>query len=132
MWAGTESNVKKFSFTSIRGLCTNFVGCESFLESNSTGILALCKTNLDDSIDSSNFSLRGYLPLIQKDPVTHMHGLVVYLKEELPFARDFPLENSQDSYASNWLYFIQCLTSFSSIDHLLRRGAQFLMLFHLT
>ena len=100
MWAGTEPNVQKFSFTSIQGLCTNFVGCESFLESNSTGILALCKTNLDDPIDSSNFSLRGYLPLIQKDSVTHMHGLVVYLKEELPFARDFPLENSQDSYVS--------------------------------
>ena len=57
-------NSLKLSFTSIRGLCSNFVDCESFLESNSPGILGLCETNLDDSIDSGNFSVRGYLPLI--------------------------------------------------------------------
>ena len=43
-------------------------------------------------------SLRGYLSLIQKDSTTHMHGLVVYVKEGLPFARDLSLENSADSY----------------------------------
>ena len=52
----------KLSFTNIQGLRSNFVDCESFLESNSPGILALCETNPDDSIDSGNFSLRGYLP----------------------------------------------------------------------
>ena len=31
---------------------------------------------------------RGYLLLIQKDSVTHMHGLAVYVKEGLPFVRD--------------------------------------------
>ena len=31
----------KVSFTNIQGLCSNFVECESFLESNSPGILAL-------------------------------------------------------------------------------------------
>ena len=76
----------------------NFVDCESFLESNSPDILALCETNLYGSIDSGNFSLRGYLPLIQKDSSTHMHGLAVYVKEGLPFARDLSLENSADSY----------------------------------
>ena len=55
-------------------------------------------TNLDDSVDSGNFSVRGYLPLIQKDSVTHMHGLAVYVKEGLPFAQDLSLENSVDSY----------------------------------
>ena len=55
------------SFTNIRGLRSNFVDCESFLESNSPDILALCETNLDDSIDSGNLSVRGYLPLIRKD-----------------------------------------------------------------
>ena len=69
----------KLSFTNIRGLRSNFVNCESFLESNSPDILALCETNLDDSIDSANFSVRGYLPLIRKDSGTHMHGLAVYL-----------------------------------------------------
>ena len=67
-------------------------------KSNSPLILALCDTNLDDLIDSGNFSVRGYLPLIRKDSITHMHGLAVIGKEGLPFARDFSLENSADSY----------------------------------
>ena len=81
-------NSLKLSFTNIRGLHSNFVDCESFLESNSPDILALCETNLDDSIDSSNFSVRGYLTLIQEDTFTHMHGLAVYVKEGLPLAQD--------------------------------------------
>ena len=76
----------------------NFVECESFLESNSPDILALCETNLDDSINSGNFSVTGYLPLIRKDSTTHMHRLPVYVKEGLPFAQDLSLENSADSY----------------------------------
>ena len=91
----------KLSFTNIRGLCSNFVECKSFLESNSPDALALCETNLDDSIDSDYFSVTGYLPLIQKDSITHMHSLAFYVKEGLPFARDLSLENSADSY----LYF---------------------------
>ena len=78
----------------------------------------LCETNLDRLIDSGNFSVRGYLPLIQKDSSTHMHGLTVYVKEGLPFARDLSLEISADSYVFDWLYVTQCLTSFSSINHL--------------
>ena len=90
-------NSLKLSFTNIRGLRSNFVDCESFLESNSPDILALCETNLDNSIDSGNFFVRGYLPLIRKDSSTHMHGLAVYVKEGLPFARDLSLENTADS-----------------------------------
>ena len=44
----------KLNFTNIRGLRSNFVDWESFVESNSPDILALCETNLDDSIDSGN------------------------------------------------------------------------------
>ena len=107
--------------------------CESFLELNSPDILALCKTNLDDSIDSGDFSVRGYLPLIRKDSSTHMHGLAVYVKEGLPFAPDLSLENLQIlTYGFDWLYFTQCLTSLSSIDHPLDLCAQFLILYHLT
>ena len=125
-------NSLKLNFTNIRGLRSN-LDCESFLESNSPDILALGETNLDDAIDSGNFSMRGYLPLIRKDSDTHMHGLAVYVKEGLPFARDLSLENSADSYlVFDWLYFTQCLTSFSSIDHLLQLCARFLILFHLT
>ena len=91
-------NSLKLSFTNIQGLRSSFFDCESFFESNSPDILVLCETNLDDSIDSGNFSVRGYLPLIRKDSSTHMHGLAVYVKEELPFAWDLSLENSADSY----------------------------------
>ena len=74
-------NSLKLTFTNIPGLCSNFVKCESFLESNSPDILALCETNLDASIDCGNFFMRGYLSLIRKDSITHMHGLAVYVKE---------------------------------------------------
>ena len=60
-----------------------------------------------------------------------MHGLAVYVKEGLPFAQDLSLENSADSYVFDWLYFTQCLTSFSSINHL-HLYAWFFNLFHLT
>ena len=91
-------NSLKLSFTNIRALRSNFVDCESFLESNSPDILALCESNLDDSTDSGNFSVKGYLPLIRKDSSTHMHGLAVYVKKGLPFAQDLSIENSADSY----------------------------------
>ena len=87
-----------YSFTNICSLCSNFADSESFLESSSPQILALCETNLDNSIDSGNFSVRGYLPLIRKDSSAHMHDLAVYEKEGLPFAQDLSLENSADSY----------------------------------
>ena len=51
-------NSLNLSFTNIRGPPLIFVDCESFLESNSPDILALCETNPDDSIDSGNFSVR--------------------------------------------------------------------------
>ena len=91
-------NSLKFSFMHIRGIHSNFVDCKSFLQLNSPDVLALCETNQDDSIDSANFSVSGYLPLIQKDSSTHMHVLAVYVKEGLSFARDLSLENSADSY----------------------------------
>ena len=91
-------NSLKLSFTNIRGLRSNFVDCESFLESNSPDILALCEINLDDSIDSGNFSVRVYLPLIRNDSSIHMHGLLVYAKEGLRFAWHLYLENSAFSY----------------------------------
>ena len=39
------------------------------------------------------------LTLIGKDSNTHMHGLAVYVKEGLPFAKDVSLANSADSYS---------------------------------
>ena len=75
-------------------------------------ILALCETNLDDSIHSGNFSMRGYLPLIRKDSGTHMHGFTVYVKEELHFAWDLSLENSADSYLCFWLALFHSVSYF--------------------
>ena len=91
-----QHNSQKLHFTNIRGLCSNCVDCESFLESNCPDSFALCKANLDFSIDSGNFSVRGYLPLTRKDSTTYMHGLAVYVKEGLPFVRDLSLEISED------------------------------------
>ena len=48
---------------------------------------------MDDSTDSGNFPVRGYLTLIRKYSNTYMHGLVVYMKG-LSFALDLSLENS--------------------------------------
>ena len=62
-------NSLNLSFTNIPHLHSSFVDCESFLESNSPDILALCGTNLDGSIDSGNFSVRDYLLLIRKDSI---------------------------------------------------------------
>ena len=64
-------NSLKLSFTNISGLRSNFAECESFFESNSPDILALCEANLDGSVNSGNFTVRGYLPLIQKGFITH-------------------------------------------------------------
>ena len=90
-------NSQKLSFMNIWGLCSNFVECESFLESNSSEIFAQCETNLDDSIDSGNFPVRVYLPLIWKDSITHMHGLAVDMKGLLFFAQDLFLDNFANS-----------------------------------
>ena len=79
-------NSLKLSFTNIRDIRPNFADCESFLESNSLDIHALCETNLDDSIKSGNFSVRGYLSLIRKDSDTQRHDDAIDVKEGLPFA----------------------------------------------
>ena len=96
-------NSLKPSFMNIWGLCSNFVGCEYFLELNSTDILAVCVTNLADSIDSGYFSVRGYLALIRKGSTIPMHDLAVYVKEGLSFTQDLSLENSADFYLCFWL-----------------------------
>ena len=91
-------NSLKLRFTNIQDLHSNFVDCKFFLESDSPDIIALCEPNLVDSIDSGNFSVRAYLPLIKKDSSTNMHGLTVNVKKGLPFAQDLSLESSADSY----------------------------------
>ena len=74
--------------------------------------MAILSKAMDDSIDSGNFSVRGYLSLIQKYSSTHMHGLAVYVKEGLPFAWDLSLENSADSYLCFRLALLHSLSCF--------------------
>ena len=105
-------NSLKLSFINVWDLHSDFVECKSFLGSNSPNVLALCETNLDDSVNSSNFSVRGCLPLIWKDSLIHMHGLAVYVKEGLTFTWDLSLENSVDSYFCFWLALLQLVSYF--------------------
>lgn len=63
------------------------------------------------SINSSNFYAKGYLPLIWKDFFTDMDHLAIYVKEGLPFAHDVP-QNWVFLFVFNWLYFIQCILLF--------------------
>ena len=80
----------------------------------SPDILTLCETNLEDSIDYGNFSVRDYPPLIWYNYIAHMHDLSVYVKDELPFAWELSLENSADTYLCFWIaLFHSVLTSFS-------------------
>ena len=111
-------NSHKLSFANIQGLCSNFTECESLFEWNSPDVLALCKTILYDSIDSGNFSVRGYLPLSWKNSDTFMNGFAVYVMGGLPFLLQILAS------VFDWFYFFQHVTSCSSIDHLLHFSAR--------
>ena len=116
-------NSLKLNFMNIRGLLSNCVECETFLELNSPYFWYS---------DSGDLSVKDYLSLIQKDSITHMYGLAVYVKEGLPFLQNLSLENSALlTFVFKWLYFTQCRVSFSSINHLLHLYARFMILFHL-
>ena len=90
-------------------------------------ILALCETNLNESTDSGNFWFdSGYIPLIRKDSITHMHGLAFAWNKDI--ARDFSLENSADSFSSND-HLLVVMHSFwvSNIDEVLSINPSFNM-----
>ena len=72
--------------------------CESYFDANLPNILALCKINLEDIVDSNIFIIKGYLPLIHKDSSTYMHVLRVFVKEGLPLAQEMSLETLGESY----------------------------------
>ena len=125
-------NSVKLSFTNIRGLRSNFVGCESFLESNSPDILALCETNLDDPIDSGNFPVRG---------LSCFNAKRFYYS----YASSCSLCERRTSFCTGLISWKRCRFSlmfstgfttqwltFSSIDYLLCLYASFFILFDLT
>ena len=99
----------KLSFRNVRGLYL------SLNQTLLTFLLYVRQTwmtwfNQVKSIDSSNFSVRGYLPLIQKNYITYMHGPAVYVKERLLFARDLSLGN-----CGFWFIFSTSFTSLSVV-----------------
>ena len=51
-------------------------------------ILVLYETNLEDSIDSSKFSVSGYFHLIRKDSITHIHGPAVNVRKGISLTQE--------------------------------------------
>ena len=86
------------SFTNIRGLRSNFSFVETFLMQKSPDLLAMCETNLNNEISSSDFMVKGYLPIIRKDSTHHMHGLGLYVRENLPIGREHRFESPVHSF----------------------------------
>ena len=84
-------NSLKLSFLNIRGLRSNFVHCESFLESNSPDILALCEANLDHSTHSGNFSVRGYISSFNSKGFWYSYAWSHHLCERTSFCMGFLL-----------------------------------------
>ena len=124
-------NSLKLSFTNIRVLHSICSEWESLLKSNSSDILDVCQTNLDDSIDSGNFSVSGYLPLIRKI-ITRACSCSLCKGRLLLNGTYLQKTMRILTFVFHRLYFNQSRTSFSSVDYLLRLYARFLILFHLT
>ena len=124
-------NSLKLSFTNIRGLRSNFVECESFFESNSPNILALCETNLDDSVGSSNFG--DGLPSLNPKRFYYSYAWSCSLNERTSVSTGLTSTKLCGFLiVLDQLQSAQCLPSFSSIEHLLQLYAPFLILFQLT
>ena len=99
--------------------------CKFFLGSDYPGILALCKTNVEDSVNSSNLSLRGYSPSIQKYFVIHEHFLAVYVKEDFHFECDSSLENSDFLFVFSVVFTSLSVSYFFSVDDTILFFVQF-------
>ena len=56
--------------------------------------------------------MRGYVSLIQKNSVTCMHGLAVYVKEGRHFAWELFVEESADSYVCFRLVLLHSISYF--------------------
>ena len=61
-------------------------------------LFALCETNLKPSISNDDLMVSWYLPLSRKDSCIHMHGLGVYVREDLLIARIPTLEIPEESF----------------------------------
>ena len=109
----------------------NFVNCESFLESNSPGILALSKTDLDGSIDSGVFFVM--LSSFNLEGLYHPYAWPCSLWEgRTSFCMGHISRKLCRFILCFWLALLHLVSYFFSfINHLLCLCAWFLIQFHL-
>ena len=125
-------NSLKLSFTNIQGLRRIFfIANLSLNQTLLTFLLCVRQTWMTQLI--LVISLRGYLPLIERILV------LISMVSQFMWKKDFLLHGTYPKktlqiviYVFDWLYFTQCLTSFSSNNLLLPLCARFLILFHLS
>ena len=86
----------KIAYTNVRGIRSNWNQVEAFAHRSTPDIFALCETNLNPLVSDSDVSLvkYGYLPVekYRKDSSINMHGLIIYVRDNLPITRDESLE----------------------------------------
>ena len=78
----------KLNLNNIWSLRSNFIGNESYLKPTYSDILALYETNIEESIYYSNLSARGFLHLIWKNSVSHVHRIAVYVERWISVERE--------------------------------------------
>ena len=61
---------------------------------NKPDIFALRETNLHEDVLDADVQLHGYLPIHRKDS-GNMPGFCVYIKSNLPIAREYTLEDEK-------------------------------------
>ena len=126
-------NSLKISFMNIQGLCSNFVECESFFESNSLDILALWEQTWMTQL-ILGISLWGTI-LFNPKRFYYSYTWSCNLCER---RTSFCTGLISRKLCRFLFVFLSGFTSlsvllcFPSIDHLLQVCAQFLILFHLT
>ena len=110
----TSKGLVNLSFRNIRELRSNFVECE-FLEPFFFLIFALCETNLNDSIDSDNFSEK--VIFLKSERILLLISVVLQFiwKKDFLSHRTISRKLRVLTYVFNCLYFTQCLNSFFSI-----------------
>lgn len=118
-------NYLKLSFTNTCCLYSNYVGCESFLQSDASDILALW-AKIQKLKRFNQYLFEGFYPLNWKVYVTHVHGLAVYLEEFFFLHKALTLKTLIIPInVFDWLNLIQCLISFISVNHCPLFCAQF-------
>ena len=125
-------NSLKVSFTDIQDLHSNFAECHTFLESNTSDILAICETNFwwlnwfwqFVCEGSSSFNSKGF-------SYSYVWSYSLW-EGRTSFCMWLISENS-DSNLCFWLALFHSVSYFFFfVNHLLCLYVRFLMLFHLT